>query len=151
MAHGVESAAAVLWLNAADTYVDVWEGEAMAMADEGIGSAWLSEGGGLELLMLGGPTSRAVLRQLAFTTGRPPMPPLWSLGIINLTGISNRSITRRRSPALTVMACLLMVYGSTLSIQAARCLLGTRSAFTVGSRRADAPAARRLIGMQTHI
>ena len=83
-AHG--HAAGALWLNAADTYVDVWHAEGDGGdeggggGDEGVGSAWLSEGGALELLLFGGPTPARVLRQLALVTGRPPMPPLWSLG-----------------------------------------------------------------------
>ena len=87
MAHGPRRAAAAVWLNAADTYVDLWHGEADGeLADEdsveggGVGTAWLSEGGAIELLLLGGPSARVVLRQLALSTGRPPMPPLWSLG-----------------------------------------------------------------------
>jgi alpha-glucosidase (family GH31 glycosyl hydrolase) len=73
-------AAGVLWLNAADTHVDVWKGAVDAAAGPGIGSGWLSEAGAVELLLFGGPSSGHVLRQLALTTGRPPMPPLWSLG-----------------------------------------------------------------------
>ena len=92
LTHGASSAAGVLWLNAADTHVDIWRGRTDASAAEeggsgdgagsgdGVGSAWLSEGGAMELLFFAGPTARHVLRQLAVTTGRPPLPPLWSLG-----------------------------------------------------------------------
>ena len=115
MAHGVTSAAGVLWLNAADLTSTCGTGSCGARrrgrrrrrrrrrrrssgaggsgaggsgaggsgaggSGRGLGTAWLSEGGAIELLLFGGPSAKAVLRQLALTTGRPPMPPLWSIG-----------------------------------------------------------------------
>ena len=85
LAHGAHAAAGALWLNAAETHMDLWRGPTAVMTADassghGLGTAWLSEGGAVELLLFAGPTARHVLRQLALTTGRPPMPPLWSLG-----------------------------------------------------------------------
>ena len=64
----------MLWLNAADTYVDHWK------ARDGLVSHWLSEAGSVDLLLLPGPSPRAVLRQLAVLTGLAPLPPLWAMG-----------------------------------------------------------------------
>ena len=103
LAHGATAAAGMLWLNAADTYVDLWrtrgaaaaavataaaadargaEGGAAAAAahGDGVASHWMSEGGAIELLLLPGPTSAQVLAQLGALTGAPPLPPLWAQG-----------------------------------------------------------------------
>lgn len=91
LAQGAGTAAGALWLNAADTYVDLWAAKDIAeMRRDSVGdgedasnelcTTWLSEGGALEMLFFGGPTAAQVLRQLHLATGRPPMPPLWSLG-----------------------------------------------------------------------
>ena len=49
LAHGSSRAAGALWLNAADTYVDLWAEAAQREGGEdarvGVGSHWLSEAG----------------------------------------------------------------------------------------------------------
>jgi len=39
-----------------------------------------ADGGPLDYYILGGPTPKGVLRQYAFLTGAPPLPPRWSFG-----------------------------------------------------------------------
>ena len=58
---------------AADTHVDLWKGS--------MGSSWLEKrGGGHRSPALRRRAHLHILRQLAVATGRPPLPPLWSLG-----------------------------------------------------------------------
>ncbi|KAL1527089.1 hypothetical protein AB1Y20_015772 [Prymnesium parvum] len=78
LAHGRRRVAGALWLNAADTYVDLWK--ISRQKADGIGSHWLSEAGALEVLLLPGPSAAFVLAQLTAFTGLPAMPPLWSMG-----------------------------------------------------------------------
>lgn len=81
MAHDAESTSAVLWLNAAETYVDVFGGGAPpgARATEPAGLArrhthWMSESGVVDLFVFAGPRPRDVLRQYARLTGAAAMP-----------------------------------------------------------------------------
>ena len=100
LAHGRRRAAGVLWLSAAETYVDLWRGEATQTSAQaagdgsggaaaargggglgaGTGSHWVSEAGALELALFGGPSAAHVLRQLAAHTGPAPLPPVWAMG-----------------------------------------------------------------------
>ncbi|CAN0531209.1 unnamed protein product, partial [Ectocarpus sp. 8 AP-2014] len=41
---------------------------------------WISEGGALDLVLLPGPTPGAVFKQYAEVTGKPELPPMFSLG-----------------------------------------------------------------------
>ena len=47
---------------------------------EGKRAQWISEGGALDLVLLPGPTPAQVFRQYAEVTGKPELPPLFSLG-----------------------------------------------------------------------
>lgn len=47
---------------------------------EGKRARWISEGGALDLVLLPGPTPGDVFRQYAEVTGKPELPPLFSLG-----------------------------------------------------------------------
>ena len=49
-------------------------------AGEGKRARWISEGGALDLVLLPGPTAREVFRQYAEVTGKPELPPMFSLG-----------------------------------------------------------------------
>lgn len=49
-------------------------------AGEGKRARWISEGGALDLVLLPGPTAREVFRQYADVTGKPELPPMFSLG-----------------------------------------------------------------------
>lgn len=50
-------------------------------AGEGKRARWISEGGALDLVLLPGPTAREVFRQYAEVTGKPELPPMFSLGL----------------------------------------------------------------------
>lgn len=43
-------------------------------------SQWTMESGELDLFFFVGPTPEDLLRQYTHVTGRPVLPPLWSLG-----------------------------------------------------------------------
>lgn len=47
---------------------------------EGKRARWISEGGALDVVMMPGPTPGEVFRQYAEVTGKPELPPLFSLG-----------------------------------------------------------------------
>ncbi|CAN0438507.1 unnamed protein product, partial [Ectocarpus fasciculatus] len=49
-------------------------------AGEGKRARWISEGGALDLVLLPGPTPGAVFKQYAEVTGKPELPPMFSLG-----------------------------------------------------------------------
>lgn len=73
---GSGGARGVLWLNPAETYVDV-------LGDrEGLprGAHWFSETGDIDVFLFGGPSSHQVLRQHTRYVGRPHLPPLFALG-----------------------------------------------------------------------
>jgi mannosyl-oligosaccharide alpha-1,3-glucosidase len=67
--------AAILWLNAAETFVDVFEKTSV-----GSSSHWISEAGIIDLFLMPGPTVRDVMRQHLRLTGRPAIPQRFSLG-----------------------------------------------------------------------
>lgn len=104
LAHGAARSAGVLWLNSADTYIDLWretrvgdvgstggagkedlrvsgqDGRRDFGAAQGVGSHWLSEAGALELFLFAGPSPQRVVAQHVALTGLPAMPPLWAMG-----------------------------------------------------------------------
>jgi hypothetical protein len=63
-----------LWLNAAETFVDV------SHAADGRSARFMSETGDILLHLFGGPTALDVSAQLTAATGRGGVPPLFSLG-----------------------------------------------------------------------
>ncbi|CAM9676465.1 unnamed protein product [Discosporangium mesarthrocarpum] len=81
------------WLNPTETFIDVEDVEdgpgalgAGAEAEVVMGKKtkkthWISEGGALDLVMLPGPTPREVFRQYSDVSGKPDLPPLFSLGL----------------------------------------------------------------------
>merc|ERR1712131_189784 len=83
--HTPEMTAALLWLNSAETWVDIgyrdpeasissWFSSSSPMAD----SFWLSETGKIDLFLFPGPTIQNVNDQYTLLTGRPQMPPQWA-------------------------------------------------------------------------
>ncbi|CAM9381579.1 unnamed protein product [Pylaiella littoralis] len=68
--------AGVFWFNPTETFVDVEQGG----SGEGKRARWISEGGALDLVLLPGPTAAEVFRQYAEVTGKPELPPMFSLG-----------------------------------------------------------------------
>ncbi|CAN0198104.1 unnamed protein product, partial [Scytosiphon promiscuus] len=76
LGHRAGVTAGVFWFNPTETFVDVEQGS----AGEGKRARWISEGGALDLVLLPGPTPRQVFRQYAEVTGKPELPPMFSLG-----------------------------------------------------------------------
>lgn len=67
--------AAVLWLNTAETYVDVLDRQ-----QGGIRSHWFSESGHMDLYLMSGPSMNSVFDQYRLLTGPPAMPQRFALG-----------------------------------------------------------------------
>eukprot|EP00903_Cladosiphon_okamuranus_P006839 g6661.t2 len=76
LGHRKGATAGVFWFNPTETFVDVEQGA----TGEGKRARWISEGGALDLVLLPGPTAREVFRQYAEVTGKPELPPMFSLG-----------------------------------------------------------------------
>ncbi|GMS94338.1 hypothetical protein PENTCL1PPCAC_16513, partial [Pristionchus entomophagus] len=93
MAHRKEATAGMMWLNAAETWVDtqstdhskglfrkMWN---TVVPDESVPNFtahFMSESGLVDVFFFAGPTPQKVQNQLAITTGVTPLPPLFSLG-----------------------------------------------------------------------
>ncbi|GMT11345.1 hypothetical protein PFISCL1PPCAC_2642, partial [Pristionchus fissidentatus] len=93
MAHKKEATAGVLWLNAAETWIDTQSTENSkglfrkmwntVVPDESVPNFtahFMSESGLVDVFFFSGPTPQKVQGQLAMTTGVTPLPPLFSLG-----------------------------------------------------------------------
>jgi len=70
----------LLWLNAGDTTVEIQARDGADGAPPGVAVTWVSLTGTLEVFLLPGPTPTDVLQQLSYLTGKPQLPPLFSLG-----------------------------------------------------------------------
>lgn len=70
-----EKSAAVMWLNAAETYVDV-----TARHLGGLSSHWYSESGAMDIFLLSGPNPNNIFSQYRALTGPATMPQRFSLG-----------------------------------------------------------------------
>jgi len=68
--HGNASQAAILWLNSAETWVDIFDGS----------SNFVSESGQLDVVMFVADTPKQLLTKLSEITGFAPLPPIYSLG-----------------------------------------------------------------------
>lgn len=66
----------MLWLNSAETYVDV----RASKDDTGKSTHWFSESGMIDVYLLPGPTSKDVFQQYLRLTGAPAMPQRFALG-----------------------------------------------------------------------
>ncbi|CAN0519457.1 unnamed protein product, partial [Ectocarpus sp. 12 AP-2014] len=90
LGHRRGQTAGVFWFNPTETFVDVEQGVSAHVtlvlfrffcgAGEGKRARWISEGGALDLVLLPGPTPGAVFKQYAEVTGKPELPPMFSLG-----------------------------------------------------------------------
>lgn len=74
VAHKVGFSTGVLWLNAAEMYIDVEK------KSSGMATQWISEAGIVDLYVFLGPTPAAVQHQYAEATGPTALPQLFSLG-----------------------------------------------------------------------
>lgn len=79
------SDAALLWLNAAETWVDISRAtkhNPLSFTSKGKSSHthWISESGILDVLVFLGPDSKSIFKQYGELTGYTPLPPLFSIG-----------------------------------------------------------------------
>ncbi|XXQ35577.1 Glucosidase II subunit alpha [Plasmodiophora brassicae] len=74
MALGQEGTAAVLWLNAAETFIDV------SSDPSGKQARWISESGVIDAFLFSSPTPSSVFFAYASLTGLPALPPRFALG-----------------------------------------------------------------------
>jgi mannosyl-oligosaccharide alpha-1,3-glucosidase len=81
---GSGSDVALLWLNAAETWVDVTREESKPAVFSTVGGStlthWISESGIMDLLVFLGPDANTIFEQYGQLTGYTPLPPLFSLG-----------------------------------------------------------------------
>jgi alpha 1,3-glucosidase len=79
------SDAALLWLNAAETWIDISKSEKknplhFSTGPKSSQTHWISESGMLDLLVFLGPDSKSIFKQYGELTGYTPLPPLFSIG-----------------------------------------------------------------------
>ncbi|CEF66342.1 Neutral alpha-glucosidase AB [Strongyloides ratti] len=74
MAHGKDHSVSVLWLNAAETWIDI-ENDYRGM----IKTHFMSESGLIDIFIMLGPTPNDLYRQYSSLTGTYPLPPLFSI------------------------------------------------------------------------
>ncbi|GJQ88225.1 hypothetical protein Trydic_g13216 [Trypoxylus dichotomus] len=72
-AHSTEGTAAVFWLNAAQTFVDVNKGDGQVQ------SRFISESGIIDIFVLTGPTFSNAVAQYVSLTGTAPLPQMFAL------------------------------------------------------------------------
>ena len=72
--HSSELDSSVLWVNAAETWLDLEKTEDDATA------FFVSEGGTLDAFLLTSTCPKRLLKTLAEVTGFAPLPPIYSLG-----------------------------------------------------------------------
>ena len=69
-ARGNTTHSAILWLNSAETWVDIYDDS----------SSFVSESGQLDVVMFAASSPKQLLTKLAQITGFAPLPPIYSLG-----------------------------------------------------------------------
>jgi mannosyl-oligosaccharide alpha-1,3-glucosidase len=70
---------AVMWINGADTYVDIFE-DIVGGNSNGRIANFISEGGMLEFFIIAATSPKRLQKLLATVTGFPALPPFFSLG-----------------------------------------------------------------------
>ena len=75
-AHGDSGAQGLLWLNPAETFIDV----GCQPASSSVCTHWFSAAGTVDVYLFHGATPADVTRQHAALTGVTPLPPLFALG-----------------------------------------------------------------------
>ena len=79
------SDAALLWLNAAETWIDLTKSSkknplSFSSKAKSSQTHWISESGVLDLLVFLGPDSETIFKQYGELTGFTPLPPMFSIG-----------------------------------------------------------------------
>ncbi|KNC52351.1 glycosyl hydrolase family 31 protein [Thecamonas trahens ATCC 50062] len=74
VAHSAAGSVGALWLNAAETFIDV-----TTLGGGGRGSRWMSETGVIDVFLMVGPAPADVLAQYAGLTGAAALPPVFSI------------------------------------------------------------------------
>ncbi|KAJ2666496.1 hypothetical protein IW148_000984 [Coemansia sp. RSA 1199] len=81
LAHSADATAGVLWLNAAETWVDVEHVRSgLFRRSAGVDTHWISEAGVLDVFVLPGPHARDVFAQYAELVTPTPLPREFALG-----------------------------------------------------------------------
>ncbi|XP_075262782.1 neutral alpha-glucosidase C-like [Convolutriloba macropyga] len=92
VAHNTRRSVGVLWLNAAETWIDVDRPQdskpmlkkladfvTKTASEDLVTTHWMSESGIIDLFVMVGPTSKDVFAQYASLTGLAPIPPAFSI------------------------------------------------------------------------
>jgi mannosyl-oligosaccharide alpha-1,3-glucosidase len=80
------SDAALLWLNAAETWIDISKSNnnknplSFTTNPKSSQTHWISESGILDVIIFLGPDSKSIFKQYGEMTGTTPLPPLFSIG-----------------------------------------------------------------------
>lgn len=90
VAHSVDSTVGLLWLNAAETWIDIESSESgvvgllsnLVSGDQAKSrqTHWMSENGVIDVYFMTGPTVADVMSQNARLVGTTPLPPYYSIG-----------------------------------------------------------------------
>ena len=73
LSHTKDTTVGLFWFNPSETFIDVDDGS------DGKDTHWISEGGNMEFYVFMGPTAKDIFRQYTLLTGRPYLPPLFSI------------------------------------------------------------------------
>eukprot|EP01125_Pyxidicula_operculata_P013284 TRINITY_DN4392_c0_g2_i1.p1 TRINITY_DN4392_c0_g2~~TRINITY_DN4392_c0_g2_i1.p1 ORF type:complete len:954 (-),score=179.46 TRINITY_DN4392_c0_g2_i1:35-2896(-) len=85
MSHSSNVSAAVFWLNAAETYVDISRTKTdgilglFGSQTTSIDSRWMSESGIVDLFFMVGSSPKQIFQQFTFLTGQPELPPTFAI------------------------------------------------------------------------
>ncbi len=79
MGHSSNHDEGIMWMNAADTYVDIFEDKVKGKPNGKIVN-FLSEGGMLEFFIIASTSPKRLQKRLATVTGFQALPPIFSLG-----------------------------------------------------------------------
>eukprot|EP01130_Rhizamoeba_saxonica_P014693 TRINITY_DN6435_c0_g1_i1.p1 TRINITY_DN6435_c0_g1~~TRINITY_DN6435_c0_g1_i1.p1 ORF type:complete len:943 (+),score=212.21 TRINITY_DN6435_c0_g1_i1:24-2831(+) len=88
VSHTVNTTSAILWLNAAETWIDIEkQHKEKGFIDSLFGSSetenvhthWMSETGIIDVFFFMGPSPKDIMRQYTYITGKPYLPPVWSI------------------------------------------------------------------------
>lgn len=78
-AHKANSSVAILWLNAAETWIDITR-EKRSRPQLDTDTHWISESGILDAFVFLGPTPQDITKALGRLTGKSQLPQLFSIG-----------------------------------------------------------------------
>ncbi|CAG0886935.1 unnamed protein product [Darwinula stevensoni] len=86
LAHGDARTVGILWLNAAETWIDVEKQSGSILnfvsggSTDGVNTHWISESGIIDVFFYLGPRPKDIMRQNALVTGSTPLPQYFAVG-----------------------------------------------------------------------